>query len=146
VASDSHHAQELIQDVFLKALCKIESFRGVSEEEWRGWLRTILHRCVLNFVERHSTRFESLTPLPAALPTDDPSPLEQTIAAEEAGILKREVAQLPPDDWEAIEAILHDVSTADLASHLGLSEEAVRQRRCRALQHLRSHVNNGHGD
>src|SRR5206468_12845897 len=43
---------DLVQETFLRASRRFGDFHGTSEQEWLGWLRTILRRCLLRAVQK----------------------------------------------------------------------------------------------
>jgi RNA polymerase sigma-70 factor (ECF subfamily) len=77
------------------------------------------------------------------LPADEPSPGEQTAAAERAMIVRTEVSRLPEDLREAIVLCeWEDRSMAEAAAILGTSPKAIESRLYRARKLLRERLKN----
>ena len=53
---------DLVQETFLRTSRHFGEFCGSSEQEWLGWLRTILRRSVLKMVQRQVVRAQAECP------------------------------------------------------------------------------------
>src|SRR5206468_3628870 len=63
---------DLVQETFLRASRRFGDFQGASEQEWLGWLRTILRRCLLRAVQKQvQARKRSVL---REVPLQEPSP------------------------------------------------------------------------
>lgn len=145
LVSDRDEAEEVLQLTFIKACEKIHSFEGRSELS--TWLyRIATNEALMKLRQRHDTS-TSLDDMRDTLTADD---LPQNLSkwpADPAGAaldseLKRHMevalAQLP----ESLRVVftlreLQGMSTAEVASLLGLNESAVKVRLHRARLRLR---------
>jgi RNA polymerase sigma-70 factor (ECF subfamily) len=128
--------EDLVQEVFLRALERHRQFRADSSlEAWltgiavnccrAAWRRERLRRLLpLRLERRHGDRF----------PADPASGVE---AAERSMQVRRAVARLPAASREVVVLYyLEELSCAEVARMLRLSEQAVRQRLVRARARL----------
>src|SRR5262245_38347430 len=82
--NDPEAADDLVQETFLKAVQRFDSFRGSTASEFRSWLRSVLHHTVVDALRRQQSagagskvvQDEVLTPVGG-------SPLDELVAAEE---------------------------------------------------------------
>jgi RNA polymerase sigma-70 factor (ECF subfamily) len=103
LAGESQLAEELAQDVFVRAWQRLSTFRG--ESAFSSWLYPLTVNVALS--ERRSRRRRTAH----ILATDDPAPFEKASerpAVPEAGLdLERALATLPPGARAVF--VLHDV-------------------------------------
>lgn len=139
----SEDDSDLVQRTLVKAVQGISGFRGSSLEEWRAWLAAIT-RNEARSSRRHagagrraiSREIPLSETLPPASREDPPSAAARR---EELGErLKQAVAQLTPEqrqllNWRQDEGLSH----AEIASRLGITVEATRQRCKSAMDALR---------
>ncbi|MGH7568014.1 MAG: RNA polymerase sigma factor [Gemmatimonadales bacterium] len=133
LSADARRAEELTQDVFIRAWRKLTSFRGDSA--FASWL----HRLAVNVVlmeRRATTRRER-----RVLPTDNPAALERPGRDWPAGLgidLERAVAGLPEGAREVF--LLHDVEGyrhGEIAELMGIAEGTSKAQLFRARRLLR---------
>lgn len=116
-----HDAEDLMQDVFVKAFSKLHTLRNLDRV--RAWLLQIARRTCIDHRRRRVVT--------AALPDDTPAPSPSASAAVER--LHEALARLPEGYREAIALYYLDGrNCAGVADSLGISESAVRQRLVRA--------------
>jgi RNA polymerase sigma-70 factor (ECF subfamily) len=120
-----HDAEDLVQDVFVRAFDKLDSLRDVAKA--RAWLLQIARRMCADHIRRRAR----------------PEPLAEAVAPagepREAGVarLLLAIAALPPDFRETITLYYLDGrDCAGVAASLGVSTAAVRQRLVRARLRL----------
>jgi RNA polymerase sigma-70 factor (ECF subfamily) len=139
MSGDRIHAQELLQDVFVRVWDRIGSFRG--EASFGSWL----HRLTVNVVlmaMRADRRREA-----RVAATEDLAATEMRSRAWDGGVgsadpgtaidLERAIAALPPGARSAF--VLHDVegfSHAEIAVLTGLAEGTIRAQLHRARRLL----------
>lgn len=116
-----HDAEDVMQDVFLKAIAKLDTLRDHSRV--RAWLLQIARRtCVDHYRGRRPA---------VALPDDVPADRERNNPAIKG--LHAAMSQLPNNYRETIALYYLDGrSCAGVAQSLSISEAAVRQRLVRA--------------
>lgn len=132
--SDPFIAEDLLQEVFVKALAALN--RGVTPSNLPAWLHRIASNTVIDF---YRTRRQTL-PVPDDLMANEepyaPSP-EQTLAL----CLKPFINELPDIYREAMLATaIEGRSLATLSEEKGLSASAVKSRVSRARRMLRQKV------
>jgi RNA polymerase sigma-70 factor (ECF subfamily) len=92
---------DLVQDVLVKALPQLDAF----EVRGSGAFLAYLRRCVLNRIEderRRLGRRPAVTGLPADLPNDETSPLDQLIGLQKLQRFEAAFARLSDADQAAI--------------------------------------------
>jgi len=133
LCSDPALAEELTQDVFVRAWKKLDTFRGDSA--FSSWLYPIAVNTALT--ERRSRQRR----LARIFPTEDPAALERPQAppAPEAGFdLEKAMARLPPGARSVF--VLHDVegrTHEEIATLLGLAPGTSKAQLHRARRLLR---------
>jgi RNA polymerase sigma-70 factor (ECF subfamily) len=143
---------DLVQQTLLRAHQHRDQFRGRSEPEMAGWLRTILANTIAEGL-RHFGRQQRDVALERSLEADleasssrleawlaDPhsSPSEQAIRQEQLLRLADALAQLPADQQKAVE--LHHLNgwtLAEVAKEMQRSKESVAGLLFRAIKKLR---------
>lgn len=136
---DPDEADGVVQDSFISACNKIDTFRGESS------LATWLHRIVMNTSlmrlrgrkVRVSLDDDQSSGLLDSLMQNAEEPLDDVIATELGDTLNREIARLP----ETLRTVLvlrefEGLSTRETAEMLGISESAVKVRLHRGRQAL----------
>ncbi len=149
MVGDPDEAEGVVQDSFIAACDKMDSFRAESS------LKTWLHRIVVNTAlmrlrkrrpERLNTDLEDeYKYLPELLITNEDEPLENVLASELEDELSQAIMELPETLRTTLVLREHEGhSTRDTAEILGISESAVKVRLHRARtalrEHLRQHV------
>ena len=129
--------QDLVQDVLIQTLKRLETF----EVRRDGALTAYLRQAVMNRIRdeiRRRDRRGAPEPLDLELPAGDPSPLEAAIGQQTLVRYEHALARLRPDDREAIVGRVEMGWTYDeLAVVLGKStREAARKATERALLRL----------
>lgn len=133
-------ASSVVQEALIAGMEHLHEFRNTQARAFLAYLAVTVRNKALNRLKR--VRREQ--PLPEGesneelLRADDPSPSEVTMAREEAARLREVMERLPHDYREVID--LRDFehrSYSEIASHMGRSEDAVRQLWVRAIKSLR---------
>ena len=126
-------AQDLTNEIFLKALLGLSGYRGGV---FRAWLYRIAHNEVINTYRRR----QSVLSLEAAaeLPDTAPAPEEAAMFQEASHALQAALATLPEEQQAAVELGLAGWSGEEIAAALGKSADAVKMLRYRALVRLRA--------
>jgi RNA polymerase sigma-70 factor (ECF subfamily) len=103
LTADAARAEELTQDVFVRAWERLASFRG--ESAFSSWLYRLTVNVV--FLSQRTSRRRALR----VFTTDDPAALERPMEASSTAVgeldLERAIATLPPGAREVF--VLHDV-------------------------------------
>jgi RNA polymerase sigma-70 factor (ECF subfamily) len=137
---DPHTAEDVTEQVFLKALAALPRFREEAVGEgstFKVWLYAIARNVIAN--ERRQRRRHPTSSLDEALALpapDDPSGAVE--ARLEAERVWRAVQSLPDDRRQALQLrIVHELSAREIGLLMGRSEGAVRVLIHRALDAVR---------
>lgn len=136
--SDVEVALDLWGETFAQALSCRGRYRGATDEEANAWLYAIARRQLASYYRRGRAERRAMRRLGIERPAIDSETeaeivrragLEDLRAAIAAG-----VAMLPPDAREAIKLrIVDELSYADLADRLAITEQAARKRVSRGM-------------
>jgi RNA polymerase sigma-70 factor (ECF subfamily) len=139
--SDSHEAEDLTQQVFLKALESLDTYE-LRATPVRAWLFRIVRNHAINHVTKQR-RFEVEDPAEIDRRRElteeplDPSMLDWLSDSELLLLIER----LPPAQRQVMMLrYMMDLSYAEVAEVLGRSPDAVRQLQQRALRYLRARL------
>lgn len=145
-------ASDIVQQTILHAHARRAQFRGTTEAEWLGWLRTILANTLAGVVrefetaardldrerslegelEQSSMRLESL------LAADQSTPSEGAVRGEELLRMARALGQLPEEQRRVVELHhLKGLPVAEVAAEIGAVRPAVVGLLFRGLKQLR---------
>ena len=146
-------AEDVVQEVFQKVAAKLGSFRYEKpEDSFRGWLWTICRNKIRDWFRArqgqptaatggsHAQRM--LHDVPDWISSEDPADEPEVDPASEAALMRRAL-ELVKDDfnektWQAFWRLTIDGHPAkDIASDLGMSDNAVRQAKFRVLKRLK---------
>lgn len=132
-------AQDLTQEVFLRALRSLDRYRQTSVP-FRAYLATIARNLVRDQWRRKRL---SLVDLEAAgeLPSSSAGPEEHAVSRSEADHLRAGIATLPPDYQEVIQLrVLEGRPTDEVARMMNRTPAAIRQLQHRAINALRTRI------
>ena len=143
-------ASDLVQETFLEAQRDFAGFQGDSPEELRAWLRRLLLNNVANFTRQYRDRAkrdvgrevslqagDSSHERGAGLATDTPSPSGQAMAHEQAEVLARAMARLPPD-YRRVLVLRHEeqLTFEEIGQRMQRTANAARMLWLRAVERL----------
>jgi RNA polymerase sigma-70 factor (ECF subfamily) len=134
LSRDSHTAEDLAQETFLKAFAAVRSFRAGSN--FRAWLFRIAHN---NFVNQRRSIRHNRQAMPMEIEEVGEGPVEETMTREMMEILAVAIAKLPTDFRSAL--VLRadeDLSFREIAEIMGITEQTARWRVFKARQKLMS--------
>jgi RNA polymerase sigma-70 factor (ECF subfamily) len=141
LVSDDEDARDVVQDAYLRAYRSIGKFRG--DAQFTTWLYRITANCASTHLgrrrrHRHDELDEELD-VPDTKPEHDPQ-----IAADGAVLrhqLEAAIADLPPR-LRAVVVLrdIYDLTHAEIADELAISESAAKVRLHRARRRLRAQV------
>ena len=128
-----HTAEDLTQEAFLKAWIALPGLRG--DRTFRVWLFRVARNCLLD-TER-GRRGQLPEPLSTEVETAEPGPLAQVIQEEAQQNLQAALARLPvPQRAAYLLKMQEELSYAQVARILGVSQETARWHVCKARQKL----------
>lgn len=133
---DGHAAEDLLQDVFVKAMRQGEGFCSLDNP--RAWLFQVARHAVIDRArvgKLHLPLEEAALDIPAPEP-EGPEPVDAL-----AGCLARVLTELPADDAAILRACdLEGLTQREFAEQQGLSLPAAKARLLRARQRLRDRL------
>ena len=138
------NAEDLTEEVFLKALKSIGSF------QWRGvsiaaWLFRIAHNVVVDHLRRISKR--QIMPIEDNVPSVGPSPHDKTVISMTMERLKKALGRLTQSQQQVLSMRLAaDLSIAETAKVLGKTEGAVKASQHSSLVAIRRIFATEYGD
>ncbi|MEZ5182413.1 MAG: sigma-70 family RNA polymerase sigma factor [Acidimicrobiales bacterium] len=141
LVSDEDDARDVVQEAYLRAFRSIGSFRG--EAQFTTWLYRITANCASTHLGRRRRHRHDELDEEAELV--DPALEHDPEAATDAALLRQRlelaVAELPPR-LRAVVVLrdIYDLSHAEVAEQLGISESAAKVRLHRARRRLRAQV------
>jgi RNA polymerase sigma-70 factor (ECF subfamily) len=135
ILRDQGLAQDAVQDAFLAAWRTAASF-DASRGTAQTWLLTLVHRRAVDVVRREQRR--RADPLDDAPIASGESTEEEASVREQRREVQAALAQLPPDQREALElAYYGGLTQSELAERLGIPIGTVKSRMFAALTKLR---------
>ena len=133
---DGHAAEDLLQDVFVKAMRQGEGFCSLDNP--RAWLFQVARNAV---IDRARVGKVHLPLDEAALDIPAPSPEALAPVDALASCVARVLAELPPDDAAVLRACdLEGHTQREFAEQQGLSLPAAKSRLLRARQRMRDQL------
>ncbi len=148
-------ASDIVQQTMLEAHRDFAGFRGKTEAELRAWLKTILTHNLLT-VAKHYGRDKRAAGLEVSLQdqleqssallhrqlvADQTSPSMKLMKQERSEQLAEALLKLLDNERSAVVLKhFHNWSVAEIAQHLGRTEEAVAGLLRRGLRKLRDHL------
>ncbi len=125
-------AEDLLQDVFLKAVAEGSGFCGLSNP--RAWLFRVARNRLIDHLRTHKLVGELPPELPAR--EDQPAPLESLTQC-----LPRALSEMSEEDREALTLCdLEGLPQAEYASRKGISLPGAKSRVQRARRRLAEHL------
>ena len=140
---DPHAAEDITEEVFLKALAALPRFREQGEGQestFKTWLYAIARNAISN--ERRHGRRHPEDPIELALDLrapDDPAATAETRLEAQRAL--DAVMELPPDRRQAVVLrFVNELSAREIGEVMGKSEGAVRVLIHRALASVRQRL------
>jgi RNA polymerase sigma-70 factor (ECF subfamily) len=144
LSKDPHQAEELLQEVYLRALQNLGSLRDRSRA--REWLFRIARNTCLNFLKKQTLR-QNYRKNPGTLPESSPSPESQFMEREDLFRLKQTVNSLPRRQKEIL--VLREygqLSYQEIAACLRIKPGTVMSRLNRARQTVLASLHGGNDE
>jgi RNA polymerase sigma-70 factor (ECF subfamily) len=143
---------DLVQETAIDMQRNFDQFRGTTAEECFAWLRSILRNNVVDAVrhfqatrKRDLAREQSLDGTSRSaggkMPVCDRLPEGSAIRHEDAAVVSRLLARLPPEQGRVIELrYWRSLSFAEIGAEMNRSTDAVRKLWYRALERLQAEL------
>jgi RNA polymerase sigma-70 factor (ECF subfamily) len=136
---DRQDAEDIISDVFFKAIQNLKRFQWRNTHSFAAWLFRIAHNLVVDYGRQRKHAGPLLKPEDSLVEIADQAPLpEDALAQPEAFQQMRAlIATLSPRRQEVITLRFYGgLRNCEIARVLGVSERTVAAHLCRALQDL----------
>ena len=138
-------AADLVQEVFMVLLNKLEDFEYDAGRSFRGWLRTIMMNKCRDLLRKRARGISEIDPA-ACDNVGGPDSVSRLADVEYKNHLVERALQLMQNDfqpatWKACwETVVRDRSPAEVAEELGTTINAVYLAKSRVLRHLREEL------
>lgn len=130
-----HDAEDVAQRAVMRALDKLDTFRG--ESSFRSWVHRIAVNVALNHVRDH--RREQAQPVDEADLITNTLGTARLVAREARVRLLDAVSELPPKQRLSVELrLFQELSFADVATRMGVTEDSAKANFHHALKRLRA--------
>lgn len=150
--SSESDAQDVIQETLMTVVRKISHFRHQQGGSFRGWLKTIAHRCWIKVVEkadRHSPELRTdsgaaFRALASATARDDLVRSFDEWARQEmlSLAMARVRRRVDPNTWEAFRlSSIERKSAVEVSQLLQMSAGAIYMATCRVRKMLKEEIN-----
>lgn len=137
-------AEDLTQEVFVKAYEKLSTYRG--ESQFSTWLHTMARNRTIDFLRRR--KFHESDDQLAYIPSErrDASPDDYVMGKERRREIEEAFARLS-DPYREVLVLrcTHEFPFEKIASLLGIAESTARVRYLRARQELAKYLNRSEG-
>jgi RNA polymerase sigma-70 factor (ECF subfamily) len=136
MVSDSDVAQDVAQDTFLKAYRALPGFRG--DAAFRTWLLTIAANAARGALRRSGRRRETGIEAVAPVASEDASPEDEAVMADEAARARTALDELPEKQRLSIQLrVDQGLSFREIGDIIGSSEGAARVNYFHGIRRLR---------
>ncbi|HEV2812686.1 MAG TPA: RNA polymerase sigma factor [Solirubrobacteraceae bacterium] len=138
---DPEVALELTAETFAQAFASRRRFRGDTDDDVAAWLVGIARHVLAHFVRKGRSERSALRRLGVEVPPLEPDDVVRIVElaglADLRGAVARTLATLPSEHREAVRLrVVEELSYADVASRLDVSEPTARARVSRGLRSL----------
>ncbi len=134
-------SEDLAQDAFILAWQKLGDLKDISK--FKSWIGSIVRNLANRAMQQSVNSVNRATHLDAVaeISTENSSPEERVVSAEEETLVWQALADIPENYREPLVLFYREEhSIARVAAALELSEDAVKQRLSRGRNMLRQHV------
>ncbi|HEY0815140.1 MAG TPA: sigma-70 family RNA polymerase sigma factor [Pseudonocardia sp.] len=141
IVRDRQHAEDVVQDAFLRAWSKCSSF-DLSGPPQAAWLTTITRNVAIDHERARAVRPQQAREQPPGVERVDAGPGPDGVVLRH--VLVQALVQVSPDHRAVVlRAVLADRSYADVAAELGVPVGTVKSRVFHALRGLRGALETG---
>jgi len=136
---DPETALDLTAETFAQAFAARRRCRGSTDEEVAAWLFGIARHVLSRYLRRGKAERRALTRMGVEVPSLEPEDLQRVIELagldERRGAVAQELEALPDRHREALRLrVVDELSYADVAQRLAITEPAARARVSRGLR------------
>lgn len=146
----SSDAEDVVQEVLVTIASRVGEFeRNRATGSFRGWLRTITHHKLGDFIRADRQRehvFGEMGSLGSLLVTRNPKELGVAVTREETKLVFNRVldlirARFEESTWRAfLRVVMDGAPVRQVAEELGLSVDSVYQAKSRVLRKIRAEL------
>ncbi len=124
---NANEAEELVQDVFIKAMEKLDQLR--VPEAFGGWLQSITNRMAINRLVRRKNTFAAEPEAMAAVVSDENTPLADALFVEQTEQVREGLTRLRDMDRETLQAFyMQGLSLAQISDETGAPIGTIKRR------------------
>lgn len=132
---DREHAEDAVQETFVRAWRACESFRGDEGPPLAAWLSVILRNVLVDMVRARASRPQPAWDADPVDAADTTSPIDSAVLRMD---LLEALASVSEDHRGIVlRTVVHDRSYADVAAELGVPVGTVKSRVFYALRGMR---------
>ena len=140
---DFHHAEEIMQDTFLRAYKKLPTLKNPNQ--FSGWLHVIANRLCIDWMRSQKSVMQSLEDTPVA--EIEKSSYTHHVAAQWEtertkschALVKKLLEKLPENEREVVTLYyLDEMSTKEIGKFMGVSVNTITSRLHRARKRLQT--------
>ncbi len=133
---DQQIAEDLTEDVFLKAWQNIKKYKEASKTPFSSWVFKIAHNLVCDYYRKSETTFEINENLPST--QDDLNPSTKINIKFNQIKLRQAINKLPENFQQVIVLkYINEMDNSEISKATGRSEGSIRTIQFRALKQLR---------
>lgn len=129
-------AEDITQEVFIKALQNIKSYR-YKGKSFASWLFRIAHNQIIDYY-RQSNKYQQVPIMETLSSTDEEDPVISLERRAEVSTIKQAIEELPPRQKEIISLRFGaELSISETAQATGISEGSVKKLQHEAITRLK---------
>lgn len=146
---DADVAMDLMAESFARAYLKRRSFKGETDEQAAAWLYRIADRELLKFFRKRKTERRALRRLGVEVPALSTEEYDRVVELADLDDLRSAIsaglAELSAKHRDALKLrVVDELPYEEVASRLGISQEAARTRVARGLKALLDGLDHRH--
>ena len=142
---DEQVSLDLTAEAFARALERVHAFRGVRTESAAAWIHAIADRLLLDHYRSVGVADRAVRRLAIQAPAIDEYDAGLGRLVDDRPVsLETALARLPERQREVVQLrLVHELSYAEIALRVGISQEATRQQVSRGLRTLNHYLTEG---
>lgn len=136
VLSNKEQTEDVTQNVFISVLKNMDKISGLDDAQLKGWLYRVSVNAALDHKRRSRHEVLSDEPLGVEIADSGMTPEDEAVESETSALVRETIEQLDPGYRGVLKMhYFADMSVADIASALNISQGTVKSRlsRGRAL-------------
>ncbi|MBV7533729.1 RNA polymerase sigma factor [Chitinophaga sp. sic0106] len=135
----SHEAEDLVQNVFIKLWLKRNALAGISSFD--AWLRVVARNEVISYMRKQELPTVAIEAGWELRADESHTPHKLTVSRESTTLINNAIEQLPPQRRQVFKLSREEGLTYDqIASRTGIVRETVKKHIVRALVSIRQYL------